>query len=184
MRGLPVAVNYRVNAGIIPLDSWIQDPKSGGGRIIGEVCHFVDTCSFFTGSRPVKVFATSVKSEDKSVPSEDNVSIVISYENGSIANISYYAYGNKKMPKEYIEVFGPGISAQLNDFKKMTIFKNGKKHSVKLLSQDKGFENEFKAFSQAIKTGIPAIPFESIYHTTLVTFKILDSLRTGDPVSI
>jgi predicted dehydrogenase len=180
----PVAIIYRINAGIIPLESWIQDPEVGGGRIIGEVCHFVDTCSYLTGSLVKSVYASVVRKPEKHIPDEDNVSIVLNFENGSIATINYFAYGDNALEKEYIEVFGEGFVLQLVDFKELRIYKQGKKKAKKLLNQDKGFVNEFKAFVEGIKTGKNPIPFESLYNTTKTTFKILESIRTKKVVEV
>ena len=175
-----VSVNYRVNAGIIPKDVWIQDRTIGGGRIIGEVCHFIDTCSYLIGSDVVNVFATTVTKDDKSIPDEDNVNIILNYANGSTATIGYYAYGDTTMPKEYIEVFGNGVSMSMTDFRELKIYCGAKTKKTKSANQDKGFVNEFKAFKDAVKSGESAISFDSIYNTTKTTFKILESIRTGN----
>ncbi len=179
-----ISINYRVNAGIIPKNVWIQDRTIGGGRIIGEVCHFIDTCSYLIGSEVKSVFATTVQRSDQSIPDEDNVNIVLNYANGSTATISYYAYGDNSMPKEYIEVFGSGVSMQMNDFRELTIFKKGKPIKEKSSNQDKGFVNEFKAFKEAVKSGNETISFESIYNTTKTTFKILESIRSKSLVEV
>ena len=179
-----ISLNYRVNAGIIPKDVWIQDRTIGGGRILGEVCHFIDTCSFLVDSEVESVFATTLNKNDQSIPDEDNVSILLNYKNGSTATISYYAYGDSSMPKEYIEVFGSGVSMQMNDFRELTIFKKGKATKEKSANQDKGFVNEFKAFKDAVKSENEAISFESIYNTTKTTFKILESIRSKSLVEV
>ncbi len=174
-----IAINYRVNAGVIPKEVWIQDRSIGGGRIIGEVCHFIDTCSYLIGSNVVSVYAATVQKNDQSIPNEDNVNIVLNYANGSTASISYFAYGDNSMPKEQIEAFGNGISMQMNDFRELTIYSGVKAKKEKSANQDKGFINEFKAFKTSVENGVPAISFESIYNTTKTTFKILDSIRSG-----
>ena len=175
-----VSVNYRVNAGIIPKDVWIQDRTIGGGRIIGEVCHFIDTCSYLIGSDVASVYATTVQKNDQSIPDEDNVNIILNYANGSSATIGYYAYGDTTMPKEYIEVFGNGVSMAMTDFRELLVYSGGKTTKTKSANQDKGFVKEFKAFKDAVKSGKEAISFESIYNTTKTTFKILESIRTGN----
>jgi predicted dehydrogenase len=174
-----IAVNYRVNAGVITKDAWTQDRTIGGGRIIGEVCHFIDTCSYLTGSEVQSVYAAAVQKEDQSIPNEDNVNIILNYANGSTATVGYFAYGGSSMPKEQIEVFGSGVSMQMNDFRELTVYSGGKSSKSKSASQDKGFVNEFKAFKTSVKSGEPAISFASIYNTTKTTFKILASLRSG-----
>ena len=175
-----VSVNYRVNAGVIPKQVWIQDRSIGGGRIIGEVCHFIDTCSYLIGSNVVSVYAATIQKNDQSIPNEDNVNIVLNYANGSTATISYFAYGDNSMPKEQIEAFGNGISMHLNDFRELTIYSGAKAKKEKSANQDKGFVNEFKAFKISVESGVPAISFDSIYNTTKTTFKILDSIRSGN----
>jgi len=179
-----IAINYRVNAGVIPKDVWIQDREIGGGRIIGEVCHFIDTCSFLIGSEISSVYASTIQKSNQSIPDEDNVNITLNYENGSTATIAYYAYGDSAMPKEYIEVFGNGVSMEMHDFRELIIYENGKKKKEKSSNQDKGFVNEFKAFKEAVMSGVPAISFESIYNTTKTTFKILDSINSGTLVNV
>ena len=181
---LPMSIIYRINAGVIPKDTWIQDPLVGGGRIIGEVCHFIDTCTYLTGAKPVSVFASCVKKDDQSIPDEDNVNITINFENGSTASINYFAFGNKSMPKENIELFAPEMAMNMKDFRELTIYKGGKKTVSKNANQDKGFKNEFAAFKNAIKSGEAAISFDEIYANTLTTFKILESLRSGQLVKI
>jgi len=175
-----VSVNYRVNAGVIPKDVWIQDRTIGGGRIIGEVCHFIDTCSHLIGSDVVSVYASTVTKDDQSIPDEDNVNVILNYANGSTATIGYYAYGDTTMPKEYIEVFGNGVSMAMTDFRELIVYSGGKANKTKTANQDKGFVAEFKAFKDAVKSGESAISFESIYNTTKTTFKILDSIRSGN----
>ena len=174
-----ISVNYRINAGVIPKDFWVQDKDLGGGRIVGEVCHFIDTCSYLTGSEVESVYATTISKSNQSIPDEDNVNIVLNYKNGSRATIGYYAYGGAAMPKENIELFGSGISMTMNDFRELHIYNGTSTKKEKNMNQDKGFTNEFKAFQEAVKTGEMAIPFESIYNTTKTTFKILDSIRSG-----
>lgn len=176
----PISINYRVNAGVIPKDVWIQDRTIGGGRIIGEVCHFIDTCSYLVGSDVVSVYASTIQKNDQSIPDEDNVNITLNYANGSTATIAYYAYGDGSMPKEYIEVFANGLSMQMTDFRELVIYSGSKANKTKSSNQDKGFVNEFKAFNAAVKSGKEAISFASIYNTTKTTFKILESIRSGN----
>ena len=179
LKDSPMSLTYRVNGGTIPREVWIQDPEIGGGRIVGEVCHFVDTCSFLTGSQPVSVFAASVRKPDQSVPDEDNVSITITYANGSTASINFFAYGNRQMPKEYMEAFSGNTAMQMNDFRELVIFSGNKKERIKSANQDKGFASEFTGFREGIKAGHSVIDFPSIVLTTKVTFKVLDALKSG-----
>jgi predicted dehydrogenase/threonine dehydrogenase-like Zn-dependent dehydrogenase len=177
---LPMSINYRVNAGVIPKDVWVQDPAVGGGRIIGEACHFIDTCTFLIGSLPESVFASCVTKPDQSIPDEDNVSITIKYQNGSTAVINYYAFGNNQLPKEYIELFAPDLAMTMDNFRELEIFKGGKSTKSKNANQDKGFKGEFTALKTAVEKGELAISFEEMYSTSKLTFAILRSLKTGE----
>ena len=178
----PMAITYRVNAGAIPKDSWIQDPGFGGGRIIGEVCHFVDLLTFINGSLPVSVHAV-VLSDPNNL--NDTLTVSLKYENNSIGTISYFANGDKGLPKERVEVFAHGCTAVLEDFKSLTLYAGGKKKKKKLFSQDKGQKNEVKVFLDAVRNGHgPPIPYDELFSTSLVTFKILKSIQTGQTQKI
>jgi predicted dehydrogenase/threonine dehydrogenase-like Zn-dependent dehydrogenase len=178
----PMAMTYRVNAGAIPNDSWIQDSEFGGGRIVGEVCHFVDTLSFLSGSSPISVYANAMADLNNL---NDTLNVTLTYQNGSIGTIAYFANGEKRLPKERIEVFCHGSTAIVDDFKELTIYANGKKNRTKLLSQDKGQKEEVKQFVDSILNGTAElISFKEIYNTSLVTFKINDSIQTGECMKI
>lgn len=168
-------ITYRINAGIVPSDHWIHDKEIGGGRIIGEVCHFIDLAMFIADSRIIQISAIGM---DDVTNLEDSLVINLGFENGSIASISYYSNGNKKLRKEYLEVFSQGQVAVIDDFTKMTVYV---KRVIKshLRKQDKGHSKEVKSFLQSIENGLPTpIPFKDIYLTTLATFKVVESLRT------
>ncbi|MCL6583655.1 MAG: bi-domain-containing oxidoreductase [bacterium] len=178
----PMAMIYRVNAGHIPIDSWIQDPEIGGGRIIGEVCHFIDFLIFINGSLPTSIYAAAM---EDAYDFHDTLSVVLSFRNGSIGTISYFANGDRGLPKEQIEVYAHGSVAVLHDFKSLTIYSHGKKKEKKLMSQDKGQREEIRLFLEAILQGKEAlIPFEELYATSLTTFRIEESIRTGQRVPI
>ncbi|WP_343486906.1 bi-domain-containing oxidoreductase [Allomuricauda sp. d1] len=179
--GEPKVMNARINAGFIPKEHWTQNPELGGGRVLGEMCHFVDLFQFFTDAKPLKVYAECIKTSNSAVVPEDNISIVISYEDGSIGNLLYLGNGDKSLPKELIEVFSGGKIGRIFDFRGGSVYKNNKETKLKL--SGKGHSQEVKSFLNALKIqdkGSP-IPFSSLYYTTLTTFKILDSLATGLP---
>lgn len=177
-----LAMIYRVNAGAIPKDSWIQDRETGGGRIIGEVCHFVDFLTFLSGSMPVTVHAAAMRSPGE-LP--DTLNVSLAYENGSIGTISYLANGDKTLPKERIEIYGNGCTAVIDDFKTMSVYAGGKRREKKLLGQDKGQKPEIEAFIDAVRKGAACpIPFEEIYCTSVATFKIMESIQTGNSLRI
>ena len=178
----PAAMHYRVNAGFIPRDSWIQDPEVGGGRVIGEVCHFIDFLTYICGSLPCSVHSAAMRS---ATGTNDTLTITLEFANGSIGTVSYFANGDKSLAKEKVEIFANGSVYLLDDFRALTVHAKGKKKEKKLLVQDKGQKNEVEAFIKAIAAGTgPVIPFNEIYSATLVTFKALESLRTGQRITI
>jgi predicted dehydrogenase len=181
-RSTPLVVNYRVNAGAIPVDSWIHDPSDGGGRIIGEVCHFVDFCSSIVARDPVSVMASSISSERRDVVSEDSVVITIKYADGSLANIQYLAEGHRDLAKERCEVFAGGKTAVLDDYRETVFFGGGKKLRGK---QEKGFTEELTAFLAVCREGGEwPIPWRSLVATHRVCFAALRSLRTDRRVDL
>lgn len=180
--GAPVAMHYRVNAGFVPGDSWIQDADMGGGRIIGEICHFIDFLGYISGSLPGTVHAAPLRS---SSGKNDTLTITLEYLNGSIGTISYFANGDKSMAKERVEVFANGAVYVIDDFKTLTIHAGGSKKEKKLFVQDKGQKDEVALFIKALREGAePLIPFEDIRCTTLVTLRALESIRLGQRMCI
>lgn len=178
----PMAMLYRVNAGAIPPDSWIQDPDSGGGRIIGEVCHFIDLLIYINGSLPEKVYATAMPAPQNL---QDTVTINLTFANGSIGTICYFANGDKSLPKEYLEVYSHGTVAVLDDFRSLSILSRGRKQGKKLFSQDKGQKKEVERFINDIITGGKTlIPFDEIYFASLSSFRIIESLRKAQCIII
>lgn len=177
----PKAIHFRINAGSLPKDHWVNDLEIGGGRIVGEACHFIDLAMYIAGSRITSVTANAIKDSNNV---HDTVTITLDFENGSIANISYFSNGSKSMSKEYLEVFCGGHSAIIDDFKTMKVFSK-KETKYKLKSQDKGHTAELIAFISAIKNGHPSpIPFDEIYISSLATFKVLESIKEGRKILI
>ncbi len=181
-RSEPMHVHYRVNAGYIPLNHWTQDETLGGGRIIGEACHFIDLVSFLVGAAPVSVTAQALP--DLGKYREDNVSMTFTFPDGSIGVVDYLANGDKSFPKERVEVFCAGAVAVLDDFRALQMIKDGRKKEEKR-AQDKGWVNEWKAFARSIReTGMPPIPYDQLLGVTRATFAAVESIRSGKPVSI
>lgn len=179
----PIFINIRVNAGFIPKEHWTQNPELGGGRIIGEMCHFIDLMQYFSDSEPIKVYAECINTENEKLKADDNISIIVKFKNGSIGNLVYLANGDKSLPKELIEVFGGGKTGRINDFRSGELFQNNKTTILKSLS--KGHKQEVTEYIEALKNGSNSpISFESIKLTTMTTFKIIDSLNTGLPQDI
>ena len=178
----PMSMIYRINAGVIPPDSWIQDKEIGGGRIVGEICHFIDFLTFVSGSLPKRVYADSMPDSNHF---DDTVNISIEFENGSVGSISCFSNGSKSVPKEYIEIYQSGVTAIVNDFKSLVIHGGKKPFKKKLLSQDKGQKIMIRNFLKPIREGLPSpISFEEIYAVSMTTFKAIESIRTHQALMI
>jgi predicted dehydrogenase len=153
----------------------------GGGRIIGELCHFIDLCMYLAAARITGVSAYVMNDKAKL---NDTLTVNLRFANGGVANISYFSNGNKNLDKECLEVFGNGVVAKSEDFKTISVF--GKSESRKSSSQDKGHKKEIASFLKAVKSGEHSpIPFEEIYLSTLATFKVIESIsQKGKEISI
>ena len=181
-RSEPMHLHYRVNAGAIPLNHWTQDPEIGGGRIIGEGCHFVDFITFLVGAAPVSVIAHALPDNGKY--REDNVSMTFTFPDGSIGVVDYLANGDKSFPKERVEVFCGGKIAVLDDYVSLKTVKDGKRNEERG-AQNKGWVDEWKVFAKCIgEGGEPPIPYEQLIGVTRSTFAAVESLRTGNKVLI
>ncbi len=183
--GEPIVVNYRINAGFIPKNHWTQDPVEGGGRIVGEVCHFVDLIQFITGSRVRKVYADSITSGNAALTNNDNVNITLKMTNGSLGVITYVANGDSALPKERVEVTSGKRAAILDNFQIAYFYKDGKGTKSGTGKVDKGIRSEVKEFIRAVNTDRHRlISFDDLVNTTLTTFKILASLSVGEPLDL
>lgn len=182
----PLAVHYRINAGVLPPGHWMRNPEEGG-RIVGEVCHFVDWIQYLVGASPAKVYAQALP-EGGCYQPEDNVAISLTFADGSIGTIHYLANGDSRVPKERIEVFGGGAVAVIEDFRSGYIVRGGKRQRLgrRLMPvQDKGHSAELAAFIAAVRQGNPSpIPLKEAIATTRSTFAIRESLRLGVPVNL
>jgi predicted dehydrogenase/threonine dehydrogenase-like Zn-dependent dehydrogenase len=180
----PLAMHYRVNAGFIPADHWLNDPEQGGGRVIGEVCHFVDFLTFLAGAPPVEVQAHALDNPGKY--SNDNVVCTVRFANGSQGTISYLANGDKSYSKERVEVFGGGAVAVLEDFRRLELVNQGRKQVFRSMwRQDKGHVGEWNAFVTAIRSGSDSpIPLAEIVNSMRATFALEDSRSSGQTISI
>lgn len=175
-RSEPMFVHYRANAGFLPLNHWTQDPSVGGGRIIGEACHFVDLITSLVGQTPIKVTASALPDHGKY--KTDNVTMTFTFPDGSVGVVDYLANGDKSYSKEYIEAFCGGRIAVLNDFKSLELVKDGQRKTLKTgMKQDKGHSNEIVQFVTAIKTGVPPIPYEQLIGVSNATFSAIASIE-------
>ncbi len=176
------SINIRINAGAVPPDHWVHDPEIGGGRIIGEVCHFIDLAGFIAGSRAKNIHAFALSTNSAK---NDTVTINIEYQNGSIASICYFSNGNSNIPKERVEVFSNSTVILINDFRSMNIYTQMGCKKIKLRTQDKGHSRQFSLICDTLsKGGTFPIPFNEIYHSSLVTLETLRSINEKRSISI
>ncbi|HKV41470.1 MAG TPA: bi-domain-containing oxidoreductase [Blastocatellia bacterium] len=179
------SIVYRINAGQMPAGHWTLDPDEGGGRIIGEVCHFVDFVQYITDSLPARVFARAVNLSGAAGFDDDSVAITLGMTGGSVASIIYVASGDKAVAKERIEIFRDRSVAFIDDFKTGEFVRDGKTKRLGNGKQDKGHAAEIGAFLAAARgeTGTP-LTIESLAATSRATFAINQSIRTGRSIEL
>lgn len=169
----PKSFVMTINAGAIPAGHWTQDPGVGGGRIVGEACHFIDLLRFLAGSRIAGHHVTKMDSR-----TGDSVSISLSFEDGSMGAVHYLANGSKAFPKERLEVFAAGRVLQLDNFRKLTGFGWPGFGKMNLWRQDKGQKACAAAFLKAVKDGgAPPIPFDEIVEVARVSIEAAEAAR-------
>jgi polar amino acid transport system substrate-binding protein len=175
----PLAAHYRVNAGPAPAGHWLTDPDRGGGRVLGEVCHFIDFVQFLGRNPVVQVSARQLFDDS------DSVEVLVELADGSHGSILYVAEGSAAFSKERIECFGGGKAAVIDDFRRVELAGSTRVRRPRRWKKDKGHARELKSFLRAIQEGTEApIPFEEIVSTTLATLAANDSLSTGCPVRV
>ena len=176
-RAEPLAAHYRVNAGLLPLSHWTQDPAVGGGRIIGEGCHFVDFLTYLVGRPPSRVEAQALP--DAGRYRQDNVLVTLTFPDGSLGTLAYLANGDKAVPKERVEVFCGGTVAVLDDFRRLEVTANGKRQvSGSPLGQDKGHQAAWANFLACVRQGgLPPIPYAELIAVTRATFEVVEKLK-------
>ena len=164
----------------MPPEHWIQDPTVGGGRIVGEGCHFIDLMLYVCGSLPTSVVSTSVRHHSSRI-TEDHSVITIGFADGSIGTLIYAAGGDKTLPKERCEFFGAGMSAVLDDFVTTTFFKGGRVSRFKSRGRDKGFAQEMQSFVQELMgSETVSMPFDQIVAVSRTAILAARSLQTGE----
>ncbi len=177
--GEPLAAHYRVNAGYIPLQHWVHDPASGGGRLIGEGCHFVDFLTFLVGAPPAAVAAQALP--DCGRYRQDNFVLTLTYPDGSLGTVTYLANGDKSVAKERVEVFCAGRVAELDDFRSLELVKDGRRRQLRSpLGQDKGHQAGWNAFLECLGSGSPPpIPYDQILGVHRAVFAAAQALASG-----
>jgi len=178
----PVNIVATMNAGFIPKDVWIHDMEIGGGRIIGEACHYIDLCTYLSGSKVISVCMNAMGKNPEE--NTDNASILLKYQNGTNAVINYFSNGSKGYSKERIEVYSQERTLVMDNWRTLKGF-GFKSFSSSKSNQDKGHYNQFKALLEQQKNGDAAIiPFEEILNTTKASFAAIDSLKEGKWITI
>ena len=184
-RSGPMTIVYRVNAGQLPADHWSHDAAEGGGRIIGEACHFIDFVQYLTGALPARVCAEGVASKRTADYVDDSVVISMSMTDGSIASIIYTASGDKSVAKEQVEIFCDRSVASIDDFKSGAFTRDGKRVKLGGGNQDKGHAAEISAFFEAARGRTEApISLESLVATSLASFAVIESTKDGAAVAL
>jgi len=182
-RGEPVAMNFTCNAGIIPPGAWVHDPEVGGGRIIGEACHFIDLLACIAQSPVVSVAAFQM--EKGVAVKEDKMVIALGFEDGSVGTVNYFGNGSRQYPKETLEIFSDGRVLRMNNFRKTEGYGFGKFKSFKTRTQDKGHGEQFGAFvDRVIHGGEPLIAMDELVNATLATFAAVTSANEGRMVHL
>ena len=176
-RTSPLHARYRINAGAIPASHWTRDPEVGGGRIVGEACHFLDLVAFLAGSPVDTVYAERA--------GDDGAVALLRLADGSTATVDYVTAGDASLPKEHLEVHWEGTSWVLDDFRSLTKHAGGRRREVWSGSQDKGHAAEIAAFVRAVTKGEASpVPFDEAVAATEATFAVLDSIATGAAVDL
>ena len=181
----PLSMVYRVNAGRIPKEHWMQDLVEGGGRIIGEGCHFIDLLQYLAGAPPVYLFAESISARSSKIVDADSVFITLRFADGSNGCVAYLSEGDKSLAKERVEIFGGGRAFVLDDFRRATLYKDGREEQVALKTQDKGQQEQVRAVcASVLQGGAALISYDELAATTRATFRVLDSLRERRPFEV
>jgi len=174
----PKSLSLLMNAGAISPDHWTQDPQSGGGRILGEACHFIDLARFLVGARIVGATAEAMRGNDGRAPSLDTAQISLQFEDGSIASIQYYANGHRSFPKERVEVFASGRILQLENFRVLRGFGYPGFRTFRTWRQDKGHTACVQAFLSAVASGGPSpIPVDEIFEVSRAAIEEAEGLK-------
>ena len=168
----PLCMNMLVNAGAIPADHWVHDPEIGGGRIIGEGCHWIDLLSFLAGAPVVQAHADHVGDAASVVTRGDHCSIALSFADGSIGSIHYFANGHRSFPKERLTVFADGKVLEMDNYRQLSGFGFAEFRRARSMRQDKGHTAECQQFiERVVRGGEPLIPFDQLRNVTETSFR-------------
>ena len=178
-QSLPATIRYTVVPGPTPQRTWHTDPAVGGGRVIGEVCHFLDLCAFLVGGPPTRVFARALGRDPET---DDSIVTTVDFSDGSIATIEYLANASTQLPKERFEVSSGGCTARCDNFRTTVITGN---KGVKTLNQDKGHTTAVAEIIAAVRNGdLSPFRIEELRAVSRASFAILESTRTGRDIAL
>ncbi len=180
----PMTLIYRVAAGPLPADHWAHDLAQGGGRALGETCHFLDSLAFVVGAPVIEVHAAGHAPQSRPAAACDNLVVAVRFADASVASLVYVADGSLRVPKERVEGFRGHRTAILDDYVALDLHDDGRPRRRRAPSQDKGHRREIAAFVRAVQTGEPAMALAEIDNVTLATLAVVESLRTGQPVRL
>jgi predicted dehydrogenase/threonine dehydrogenase-like Zn-dependent dehydrogenase len=176
-------VHVRANAGFIPSTSWVHDPVEGGGRLIGEGCHFIDLALFLAGSPAVRVETVALGGSDPAASLQDNFVVTLSCADGSVASVLYTAKGSPRSGKERVEVYASGRTGIIEDFRSADV--HWRKRERWRGRQDKGHAAELAAFVTAVRNGAPSpIPLDALEHSARVTLRAAESMRAREGLAV
>lgn len=176
-------VTVRVNAGPLPADHWLHDPVEGGGRLLGEACHFVDLLAHVAGADPTSVSAFAVPQHERSLEGSDQLVGILRFANGSVGSLVYAGAGDPRLPKERVELFGGGVSAVLDDFRRLEIY-SAARRTVQRGKQDKGHRPQLVRFVRSVMGELEPPPVESYLASSRATIALAESLRSARPVDL
>lgn len=181
-RTQPVALSVTINAGAIPADHWLHDPAVGGGRLVGEGCHFIDLLTFLAGSKPVRVQTTAL--QGASSPPLDSASIALSFADGSVGVVQYWSNGPKSFPKERVEIFSEGRCLVIDNWRELRAYDWPGASKLKT-RQDKGHSEELKRFIASVTCGgDPLIPYDELHAVAAATLAAAASAGSGQAIDL
>jgi predicted dehydrogenase len=180
----PLVANYRISAGRMAADAWVNDLAEGGGRIVGEGCHFLDSLVYVANAGVQTVAAAAVDDSSLPLQARDSVVLNVSLADGSAATITYVSAGSRELPKERLEVFAGQRTAILDDYRSIELYGESGPRTEKQRGQEKGHDEEALAFVEGVRTGISPIPLDQLENVSLAALAAVESLRSGATVSV
>jgi polar amino acid transport system substrate-binding protein len=179
-----LAASYRISAGQVELGHWTHDLDEGGGRVVGELCHFVDSLRFLAGADIEVVHATGYGAHGAPMQARDSVSVNLTFADGSIGTILYVADGSPAVPKERLEAFSGDRTGIVDDFRRLELLGQKRKRIVRSRKRDKGHQPEIQAFLRSVEGGEPPVALEEVANVSLATLAVVESMRTARPVQV